>query len=448
MSETIRCRLRLVPVFPWVTSPALANGSGRPRTERTMAFHSKNGELFCEALKVRDIITRVSETPFYLYSLAELRRNYGDYLDALSATPAIIAYALKANSNLTLLRHLRELGSGAVLVSANELRLAREAGFDPQKTLFNGNGKTQAELAMAVEHGVMINVDSEFDLGNIEAAARDARRTVDVLLRINPDIDPRVHPYVSTGIRESKFGVRRDRLEWFVKRIGESPFLELIGVHCHLGSTIDETGVFEEAARLMNEAVGRIRSLGFNPKFLNIGGGLGIDYERTARQPTAADLVVSIRRGLPDGVTLIIEPGRSIVGSAGVLVCRVIGVKSTGAKKFIVVDGSMTELIRPSLYDAFHEIDFVEPIAGKLGVYDVVGPVCESADYLGKSRRLPTPPPGAGLVVRDAGAYGYVMSSNYNARMRPAEYMVDADRLVQVRRPERFEDYMTLFDVE
>ncbi len=413
-----------------------------------MKFHFKNGYLYCEKLKIKDIQDQIPESPFYLYSLTQITENYNAYQTALEGVESIIGYAIKANNNLTILKHLRELGSGAVLVSGNELRIALAAGFDPKRTVLNGNGKTISELILAAEHEVMINIDSEFDLEHVREAAREIGKVANVLIRINPDVDPEVHAYVSTGIKNSKFGIRNERLHWFLDQIQAEPLLNLVGVHCHLGSTIKKVRIFRDATILMMEFIETIRDAGFDLRYLNIGGGLGIDYEKTGESiPTPSHLIDSIRDVLTDDIGLIIEPGRSIIGNSSVLVNRVTGVKTNGNKHFIVIDGSMAELIRPSLYDAYQHIDFIEPVDGEVITYDVVGPVCESADFLGKDRALPTPHEGAGLVVYDAGAYCYAMSSNYNLKMRPPEYLVDNDRLTQIRRSETFEEHMRLFEV-
>lgn len=411
-----------------------------------MGFVLKDGVLHCEQRRVSEIVREVGTSPFYLYSLARLTRNYRCWEDALAATPSEICFAVKANANINLLKHLRDLGCGATLVSGNELRMALAAGFDPKTLLFNGNGKTVDELVPAIERHVRVNADSEFDLVHIEQAAAAAGRVAEVLIRINPDIDPEVHPYVSTGMRISKFGVREERLSWFLDRIHKSDLLRLAGVHCHLGSTINDVAVFGEAASHLARITADIRAAGHEPDYFNIGGGLGIDYERTHRASSPDLLVAAVRPALPEGMTLVVEPGRSIVGDAAVLIARVIGVKSTGRRRFIVVDGSMAELIRPSLYNAYHEIGFAEPDEGPLAAYDIVGPVCESADFLGKDRRLPKPKEGAVIVVYDVGAYGYAMSSNYNARMRPAEYLVDGDDFTCIRRAETIDDHMRLFE--
>lgn len=412
-----------------------------------MNFHFEDGYLYCEGLRVKEIQEQLPHSPFYLYSLAQLEANYRAYENALDGIDSIVGYAVKANNNLSILKHLRSLGSGAVLVSGNELRIALAAGFEPRRAVFNGNGKTLEELRLAVEHEVLINIDSEFDLAHIRRAAAELDRRADLLIRINPDVDPQVHPYVSTGIKNSKFGIRNERLAWFLTQIRRDPRLNLAGVHCHLGSTIKKVRVFRDATELMAGFMQSIRDEGFDLRYLNIGGGLGIDYEHSGEEiPTPGDLIDSIRDLLSDGTVLIIEPGRSIIGDAAVFVNRVTGVKSNGNKRFIVTDGSMAELIRPSLYDAYQHIQFIEPVDGELGEYDVVGPVCESADFLGKDRELSEPHEGAGLVVRDAGAYCHAMSSNYNLKMRPPEYLVDGDRLSCIRRAETFEDYLRLFE--
>ena len=412
-----------------------------------MSFHVKDGYLCCEGLRIKDIQEQIPESPFYLYSLGQITSNYQAYAEALKGVESIIGYAIKANNNLAILRHLRELGSGAVLVSGNELRIALAAGFDPERTVLNGNGKTLPELVFAAQHGVMINIDSEFDLNHIQQAAGAAEKSVNALIRINPDVDPQVHHYVSTGIKNSKFGIRNDRLDWFLKRIRDDSRINLAGVHCHLGSTIKKTSIFRDATELMMDFIGIIREQGFDLKYLNIGGGLGIDYERTGEEiPSPVDLIDSIRDLLTSDIALIIEPGRSIIGNTAVFVNRVVGVKTNGNKHFIVTDGSMAELIRPSLYDTYQHIDFIEPVDADAETYDIVGPVCESADFLGKDRQLHTPHEGAGLVVYDAGAYCYAMSSNYNLKMRPPEYLVDGERLVEIRRAETLDDYMRLFN--
>ncbi|KAJ6692721.1 DIAMINOPIMELATE DECARBOXYLASE 1 CHLOROPLASTIC-RELATED [Salix purpurea] len=410
----------------------------------------------------------VERRPFYLYSKPQITRNVEAYKDALEGLSSIIGYAIKANNNLKILEHLRGLGCGAVLVSGNELRLALRAGFDPTRCIFNGNGKLLDDLVLAAQEGVFVNVDSEFDLENIVAAARIAGKKVNVLLRINPDVDPSVpfklqnldykfvdiyvHPYVATGNKNSKFGIRNEKLQWFLDAVKAHPNeLKLVGAHCHLGSTITKVDIFRDAAVLMVNYIDEIRSQGFEVDYLNIGGGLGIDYYHSgAILPTPRDLIDTVRElVLSRDLNLIIEPGRSLIANTCCLVNRVTGVKTNGTKNFVVIDGSMAELIRPSLYDAYQHIELVSPASpdAEVSTFDVVGPVCESADFLGKDRELSTPSKGAGLVVHDAGAYCMSMASTYNLKMRPPEYWVEEDGSVsKIRHGETFEDHIRFFE--
>nr|CAB3466377.1 unnamed protein product [Digitaria exilis] len=361
-----------------------------------------DGYLYCEGVRVEDAMAAAARTPFYLYSKPQVLRNFAAYREALGGLRSVVGYAVKANNNLPVLRLLRELGCGAVLVSGNELRLALHAGFDPTRCIFNGNGKTLEDLKLAAESGVFVNVDSEFDLENIVRAARATGKRVPVLLRINPDVDPQVD-------------------------------------------------IFRDAAVLMVNFVDEIRAQGFELEYLNIGGGLGIDYHHTdAILPTPMDLINTVRElVLSRDLTLIIEPGRSLIANTCCFVNKVTGVKSNGTKNFIVVDGSMAELIRPSLYGAYQHIELVSPPSpgAEVATFDIVGPVCESADFLGKDRELPTPDEGTGLVVHDAGAYCMSMASTYNLKLRPPEYWVEEDgSIVKIRHEEKLDDYMKFFD--
>jgi len=408
-----------------------------------MGFQFRDGYLHCEGVKIAELLERVSSTPFYLYSAAQLQENYTAYQRALTRIEGVISYAIKSNGNLTVLKLLQEMGSWATLVSGGELKLALAAGFSPEKLIFNGNGKTLPELELAVKTGVFINIDSKFDLAHIHQTTERIGKTVPVLLRVNPDVDPGVHPYIATGLRESKFGLNVDQIPEILTQIKKMPRIKLVGIHCHLGSTITQMDVFNQTMVIMARIFEDIQIQEFPLRYLNLGGGLGINYHRTdGHFPTPQDLTAAIQTNLPTEATLILEPGRSLVGNAGILVCRVIGVKSNGDKNFIVTDGSMAELIRPSLYQAHHEIGFIEPLAGEIKTFDVVGPICESSDFLGKDRRLPLPPEGTGVVVYDSGAYGFAMASNYNARLRPAEYLVDGEEVRLIRQGETFDDLM------
>ncbi|KAF4361890.1 hypothetical protein G4B88_009262 [Cannabis sativa] len=462
---------------------------------------SSDGFLYCEGIKVQDVMDSVERRPFYLYSKPQITRNVKAYKEALEGLNSIIGYAIKANNNLKILEHLRQQGCGAVLVSGNELRLALLAGFDPTRCIFNGNGKLLDDLVLAAQEGVFVNIDSEFDLDNIVAAARIAGKKVNVLLRINPDVDPQgksgsfctdshftsdtlpaieheledgtVHAYVATGNKNSKFGIRNEKLQWFLDAVKAHPEeLKLVGAHCHLGSTITKVDIFRDAAVLMVNYIDEIRAQGFEVDYLNIGGGLGIDYYHSgAVLPTPRDLINTVRElVLSRNLNLIIEPGRSLIANTCCLVNRVTGVKTNGTKNFVVIDGSMAELIRvlAALSNLFNShspiligsslftviwlqhIELVSPTppAAEVSTFDVVGPVCESADFLGKERELPTPAQGAGLVVHDAGAYCMSMASTYNLKMRPPEYWVEDDgSLAKIRHGETFEDHVRFFDV-
>jgi diaminopimelate decarboxylase len=408
-------------------------------------YQGTDGYMYCDGLRIDDIRAAADSSPFYLYSKERIRQNYKAYQEALQGLDSIIGYAVKANNNFRIMQFLRELGSGAVLVSGNELRMALKAGFDPTRTIFNGNGKLPKELELAVANGVLVNCDSEFDLANIQAAARNTGKRARVLIRINPDVDPQVHPYVSTGLAGSKFGIRNTHLQWFLDQIKADPNLELVGAHCHLGSTITKVNIFRDATLLMVDFIKQIRAQGFDLKFLNIGGGLGIDYQKKGDiLPSPKDLIDTVRDLVSSlGLTLIIEPGRSMVATSSCFVNTVTGVKTNGNKNFIVVDGSMAELIRPSLYDAYQHIELTAPHpSAEVQKFDVVGPVCESADFLGKDRVLPTPNSGDGLIVMDAGAYCMSMASNYNMKLAPAEWWVeDGQKLTKIRRGVTLEDH-------
>jgi diaminopimelate decarboxylase len=411
-----------------------------------MTFRFEDGYLFCEDLRVKSIFDTVAKTPFYLYSLRALQDNYAAYVDALSDIPSIVSFAVKANGNLHILKSFCQLGSWATLVSGGELRLAIAAGFDPSHLIFNGNGKTISELSKAIDLGVILNIDSDFDLAHIQQIGESMGKSIDVLLRINPNIDSDVHPYISTAQKNAKFGVGLEQVPEILARILDTLTLNLVGLHCHLGSTITNLDVYRQTMELFSDQFRTIRQQGVSIKYINLGGGLGINYHKGEDdQPTPKDFVTAIRDLIPKDAILILEPGRSLVGNAGVLIGNTIGVKRGKTKKFIVTDASMTELLRPSLYNAYHHISLIEPVFGMPELFDIVGPVCESADFLGKARFLPPPPEGTGIVIFDTGAYGFVMSSNYNARPRPPEYMVDGNQLIQIRRAESFDDQMNYF---
>lgn len=448
-SRALRTSVRMSAVAAPLEKPCLAPAYVLEPGTGVGIYQGTDGYLYCDGLRIDDIRAQVKDSPFYLYSQEKIKQNYRAYEEALQGLDSIIGYAIKANNNLKIVELLRSLGSGAVLVSGNELRLALAAGYAIDRCIFNGNGKLPRDLEFAVKHGALINVDSEFDLANIKAAAQAAGKPARVLIRINPNVDPQVHAYVSTGLAGSKFGIRNTHLQWFLDQIKADSNLQLVGVHSHLGSTITKVNIFRDATLLMVDFIKEIRAQGFDLKYLNIGGGLGIDYARTGEVlPKPMDLINTVRDLVSRlGLTLVIEPGRSMVGNSSALVNTVTGVKANGNKNFIVIDGSMAELIRPTLYQAYQHIELTAPHSGPVDKYDVVGPICESGDWLGKDRILHEPAAGDGLIVFDTGAYGMAMASTYNLKMRPSEWWVESGKnLKQIRRAETLDDHLKMFE--
>jgi diaminopimelate decarboxylase len=400
----------------------------------------RQGVLSCDGVALSEAAERLG-TPLYLYSRAAIEEAYARYDRAFAPVPHQICYAIKANGSGAILGLLAGLGSGADIVSGMELRAAIRAGFPPGRIVFSGVGKTDAELRLALEHGIAaFNVESEDEVLRLDAAAESCGRVARLSLRVNPDIDPRSHPYISTGLRESKFGVDIARARAVLDRARRLPGLRVVGVSCHIGSQIRELGPLVEAAAEIASLSRALLDDGFPLETIDIGGGLGVDYDGSgAPAPEAlATGVIPTVQGLP--LLVLLEPGRSLVAAAGVLLTRVIEVKQSHGRRFVVVDAGMNDLLRPALYGARHRI---EPVAGSEGgeePADVVGPVCESGDFLAKG--LPLPPLRAGdlLAVRDAGAYAFCMASNYNMRPRPAEALVEGQTIRLVRRRETFED--------
>lgn len=428
-------------------------------------FSRVAGELVCDDLPVAAAAARFG-TPLYLYSAAAIREAFAAYSRAFAPVPHRICYALKANGSGAILRLLRSLGAGADIVSGGELRAALRAGFAPERIVFSGVGKSEDEIALGVESAIAaFNVESEQEIERIAAAARRLGQRARVALRVNPNIDPRSHPYISTGLKENKFGVDIRLAEEILGRARERPEIEVAGVQCHIGSQISDLAPLQEAARELARLARRLLDRGFALRTIDIGGGLGVDYEGGAL-PDAdglAERVLEALAGLP--LTLLLEPGRSLLARAGALVTRVQYVKQNRGKRFVIVDAGMNDLLRPSLYQAFHRI---EPVAGGGGaaggvaaagdaapgaagngpgatgaapeIADVVGPVCETGDFLARSRPLAPAAPGDLLAVLDAGAYGFAMASNYNMRPRAAEAMVEGGEARLIRRRESFAD--------
>jgi diaminopimelate decarboxylase len=404
-------------------------------------FTERDGQLACESVPLARVAAEVG-TPTYVYSLRALREGYRAYAQALAAVPHVVCYAVKANDTLAILRAFAREGSGFDIVSGGELFRAQRAGADPRKIVFSGIGKTRDEIAQALAAGIlMLNVESPAELEMIEQVAAAENRRAPVALRVNPDVDPKTHPYISTGMKKSKFGIDIGSALEVYERARSLPHVEVVGVDCHIGSQLTSLTPFVDALARVRALIGRLRERGIHPRYLDMGGGLGITYseERPPSHAEYAAALVAGTRGLD--VTLLIEPGRSLVGNAGVLLTRVLYLKQGPVKRFVIVDAAMNDLIRPSLYGAYQEIRPVAaPRAGRAETVDVVGPVCESGDFLAQDRSLPPVEADDVLAVMSAGAYGSVMASNYNARPRAAAVLVDGGRYDVIRERESVED--------
>jgi diaminopimelate decarboxylase len=404
-------------------------------------FRRADGVLLCDGVSLEDA-ARAFDTPLYLYSAAAIREAYLDYDRAFAAVPHRICYALKANGTGAILRLLAGLGAGADIVSGGELRAALRAGFPPDRIVFSGVGKSDRELADGLDAGIgEFNAESEDEVRRLADLAAARGRVARVTLRVNPDIDPRSHPYISTGLRQNKFGVDIAEAPAILRRLRALPGIEISGVQSHIGSQITDLAPLGEAARELADLSRRLLDEGFPLRTIDVGGGLGVSYEGkqdVLRPQALAEVVLPAIEGLP--LTLLLEPGRSLVAAAGVLLTRVSFLKTNGAKTFVVVDAGMNDLLRPALYQAFHRIEPVLPTRAPERTVDVVGPVCESGDFLARDRALPLPEPGDLLAVRDAGAYAFAMASNYNLRPRAAEAFVENGALRLIRRRETFED--------
>ena len=408
-----------------------------------MPFSYRNGVLHADEVPLDEIARRFG-TPCFVYSAAAIEGAYREFAQALKGRDAQICYSVKANSNLAILALLARLGAGFDIVSGGELARVLAAGGAAQKTLFSGVGKSDAEIRFALEKGIgCINVESEAELTRVDAVARSLERRAPVALRVNPDIDAKTHPYISTGLRETKFGVAHGDAERLYARAQEMAGVELVGIGCHIGSLLQDPAPFVAAAERLIALVDRLERGGIRLKHIDVGGGIGIRYKDEAPQPAGAFVagVLKVLGQRPHSV--IFDPGRSLVGNAGVLLTRVEYVKPGTAKSFLVVDAAMNDLIRPALYSAWHEVKTVKESAAGAAVYDVVGPVCESADFLAKDRRLAAAASDL-LAIMSAGAYAMAMSSNYNTRPRAAEVLISAGTAHLVRRRESVEELFAL----
>ncbi|MGH7775536.1 MAG: diaminopimelate decarboxylase [Candidatus Binatia bacterium] len=403
-------------------------------------FEYRDGELFAEEVPVRRIAREVG-TPVYVYSLATLRRHYRVFDRAFSSFSHVICFSMKSNSNLAILRIFVKEGGGFDIVSGGELFRALRAGADPKKIVFSGVGKRKEEFEHALTSGIlMFNVESEQELTVLNEVARAVGKKAPISLRVNPDVDPKTHPYISTGMKKSKFGIDIKRSMDEYKRALSLSHLEVIGVDCHIGSQLTSVPPFVDALTRVRSLVDALRKEGAGIRYLDLGGGLGIKY-KDEEPPHPEAYAEALIRGLEGlDVTLILEPGRVIVGNAGILVTEVLYLKETDEKKFVVVDGAMNDLIRPALYGSYQGISPVMKRDGERIVADVVGPICESGDFFAKDREIPQVQPGDFLAVMSTGAYGFTMASNYNSRPKAAEVLVDGANFYVVRGRETLED--------
>ena len=406
------------------------------------SYYYGEGGLWCESVALSEIAESAG-TPTYIYSHAALEQAYKELDEAFSGLDHMVCYAVKANSNLAVLRTLAALGAGADIVSGGELYRAMRAGFDPKKVVFAGVGKTEDELMAGLgERILLFNVESASELEHLEHFAFRHGKTARVSLRVNPDVAPDTHAHISTGQGTSKFGIPLEEALALAGRIGEYKCIEFIGVHQHIGSQITKLAPYAESVEKSAQLVEELKRRGFDIKYFNIGGGLGIRY-KDEEIPGPKELVDAVRPTLEalsaGGTKILCEMGRYIAGNAGVLLTRVIYRKNSGGKNFLVADAGMNDLLRPSLYDAYHEVRPVNNGAAAAPA-DLVGPVCESGDYLARDRDLPDAAEGDLLALMGAGAYGFSMASNYNSRPRPAEVLVKGERWAVVREREHLAD--------
>jgi len=404
-------------------------------------FHYKGDELFCEEISIQHVVEQVG-TPCYIYSHRTLIRHFHAFDDAFQDIPHIVAYAMKANSNIAVLKLLAKEGSGADIVSGGELFRALKAGVPSHKIVFAGVGKSSEEIRYALESNIlMFNVESSDELLQINEVAQAMGLRANVALRINPDIDPQTHPYISTGLKKSKFGIAADQALKEFESANRLSHIDVVGVHCHIGSQLTQVTPFVDAIKKILSLIQTLKSQGVKIRYMNIGGGLGITYSDET-PPHPKDLAAAIAPLLQTtSCKIIMEPGRSIVGNAGIMVTKVLYNKKGVNKQFVIVDAAMNDLLRPSLYEAYHDIQPVlKNESAPVNTVDVVGPICESGDFLAKDRKMPQPQAGDLLAVMSAGAYGFTMASNYNSRPKTPEVLVKDDTIMVIRQRETYED--------
>lgn len=403
-------------------------------------FEYRDGKLFAEEVSVTKLAEEYG-TPLYIYSAATFRRHFEAFDSAFEGLDHLTCYSVKANSNLSVLKMLGEAGAGMDVVSGGELYRVLKAGIAPEKIVYSGVGKRDNEIREALIAGIlMFNVESMAELVRINEVAGDMGKKASISIRINPDVDPQTHPYISTGMKKNKFGLDIENSLEAYKLALELENIEPIGMDCHIGSQLTSIDPFLEALDKLLAFYEKLKALGVNVKYLDLGGGLGINYnEEEPPHPTEFGKALAEKlAGLP--LTVIFEPGRVIAGNAGILVTQVVYTKSNPTKNFLIIDGGMNDLVRPSLYGSYHRIGEVEQQGRGVKEYDVVGPICESGDFLARERELPEIEAGERLVVYSAGAYGFTMASNYNTRPRACELLVDGDSVTVARKRETYDD--------
>ncbi len=389
-------------------------------------------------------LSKKYQTPLYIYDFENIKNNYMELKDAFRARKSLICYAVKANSNLSVLKLLADLEAGADCVSMGEVKRALQAGIPKYKIIFSGVGKRDDEIEAAILRDIlMINIESEAEFDRVELIAGKLSKTARISIRVNPNIDAKTHPYISTGLNENKFGIDIENAKKLYIKAKNSNYMEPIGIHFHIGSQLTNLKPIEDASSIVASMMKQLKVLGIDIKFFDIGGGIGIKYnnEQTIKPYAYAQAILATLKGTD--VTVVCEPGRYIVGESGYFLTTVLYEKDNNAKRFVIVDGGMNDLLRPSLYKAYHAIEAVE-VKGKTSKCDVVGPVCESGDFFAKDIELPKLKHGDLLVIKSAGAYGFTMSSNYNSRGRAAEVAIEDNKDRLIRRREKFEDLIRL----
>ena len=403
-------------------------------------FEHRDGVLFAEEVSVTQLAETYG-TPLYIYSAATFKRHYQAFDSAFKDLDHLTCFSVKANSNLSVLKLLAEQGAGMDIVSGGELYRVLQAGVDPSRIVYSGVGKRDSEIREALEASIlMFNVESVAELERINAVAGEMGTTAQVGFRINPNVDPQTHPYISTGMQKNKFGMDVEHSMEAYKMAAQMPNVEPVGMDCHIGSQLTSISPFLEALDILLSFYEELKKIGINIKYLDLGGGLGIPYDaEEPPHPTEFGQALSEKlKGLP--LKVILEPGRVVAGNAGIMVTKVVYTKANPTKNFLIVDAGMNDLIRPSLYGSFHRIEEVEPKGRAPKTFDVVGPICESGDFLARDRELPEVKQTERLVLYSAGAYGFTMSSNYNSRPRACELLVDGDKVIVARKRETYDD--------